>query len=143
MRRALVALVSCSSLLLTGLLAGSWLASSALAQDIGAAREAICCGTACCLIDGMCKSGDPESDRHANPRNPCEVCDPAVSQSEWTTVAGCVPPDAGTPPAQPDAGTPPVTPPPSGGCSVAGAGGAGASFALAVVGLALVWRRRR
>lgn len=136
MRRALVALVSCCSLLL----GGSWLASSALAQDIGAAREAVCCGAACCLIDSVCASGNPESPSHANPRNPCEVCDPAMSQFEWTTVPGCVPPDAGT---RADAGSPPVTPPPRGGCSAAGAGGAGAGVALALLGVALVWRRRR
>lgn len=140
MRRALVALVS------SLLLGGSWLAGSALAQDIGAAREAVCCGPACCLIDSVCASGNPASPSHANPRNPCEVCDPEMSQSEWTTVPGCVPPDAGMRAdagTRADAGSPPVTPPPSGGCSASGAGGAGAGLALAVLGVALVWRRRR
>jgi uncharacterized protein (TIGR03382 family) len=133
MRRAVIALVSCSSLLL----AGSWLASSALAQDVGAAREAVCCGAACCLIDGDCLT-----DGEANSRNPCEVCEPAMSQSEWTTTAGCVAPDSG-PATEPDAGSPPPPPPPSGGCSASGAGSAGIGVALGVLGLALAWRRRR
>jgi MYXO-CTERM domain-containing protein len=134
MRRAFIALVTCSSFLL----AASWLAGSALAQDIGAAHEAVCCGATCCLVDGQCKT-----DGMANDHNPCEVCNPAMSQSEWTPVPGCVPPDAGAEPVEPDAGTP-VTPPRSGGCAASGTGGPlGLGFALGVAGLALVWRRRR
>jgi len=90
MPRTLALLIASSSLL----------AVPALAQDVGASREGICCGASCCLIDGNCRiEGQKE------PGNPCNVCDPAESQFAWTAVSGCVPPDAGQPAGEPDAGT--------------------------------------
>lgn len=127
MPRTLALLIASSSLL----------AVPALAQDVGASREGICCGASCCLIDGNCRiEGQKE------PGNPCNVCDPAESQFAWTAVSGCVPPDAGQPAGEPDAGTPSSGG--GGGCAVTG----GNSSALGVLGgmaaLALVvWRRRR
>lgn len=125
MKRALAVLL-CSSF---------WLAGSALAQDVAASHEAICCGSSCCLIDGDCLTdGEPNS------RNACQVCDPSMSQVEWTPVAGC---DAGQS-AQPDAGSDAgASGGGGGGCAIA-PGASGAFGGLVAFGaLALVWRRRR
>ncbi len=40
----------------------------------------ICCGGACCFIDGACRTTG-----QINPANQCESCNPAVSQLNWTT----------------------------------------------------------
>lgn len=102
-------------------------AGVAMAQDVGASHEGVCCGPTCCFIDGECLS-----DGNTNPRNECQSCDPSMSQTEWTTMDGCTPRDAG--------GDPPDT---GGGCSVS----TGATAApLLGAGLALVFfalRRRR
>lgn len=147
--------------------------ASALADDsdVGAAREAVCCGASCCLIEGTCYgTGD------VNPVDPCLSCQPSESQAAWSPVAGCGgdagpgPVDAG-PITEPDAGSPepdagPTTPPRDagttpamdagttpgtdagapvsrgGGCSV-GARGAPSPALFALLALGLLARRRR
>ena len=94
---------------LSVLFAGSLFAvSGARADDpdIGVSRQAICCGTSCCLIDGVCLSRG-----ETNPTNSCEECNPSVAgQTAWSAIPGCVPTDAGPvtmdagPIASPDAG---------------------------------------
>lgn len=130
MRRALLGLLSASFFSI---------AAPAFAEDdVGAAREAICCGATCCLIDGMCLHANDE-----NPTNPCQICDPSQSQAQWTTVEGCSPaqPDAGSS-TPPDAGS--TTPPPSGGGGCAVGTGGGAPLGLIVLAVAaLRFRRRR
>lgn len=86
---------------------------------------AVCCGANCCCIDGNIQSsGD------TNPANPCEICSPSASTTDWTPRSDC-----GS-----DAGT--TTPPDDdGGCSAAG-GPAGA-YGFALVGAALAFFRRR
>lgn len=128
MLRVFAAIV-CSSFL--------WLAGSlALAQDVGAAQEGICCGATCCLIDGTCLS-----DGDVNPANSCEVCDPATSQAAWTTLDGCGQPDSGSQPEMDAGSTPP--PPSGGGCSVAQSG-EGAPLALTgLLAAVFLFRRRR
>lgn len=127
MRRAIFA--STLALLLTA-------PAAAQDDDVGAAVEAICCGMECCLI-GTCRGRG-----QVNPDNSCEMCDPSTSQSEWTAIPGCVPPDAGTPPAT-DAGS--TTPPPDdgGGCSVGATGARGPLALLSLVGGLALFRRRR
>ncbi|MCC7535112.1 MAG: hypothetical protein IT379_02795 [Deltaproteobacteria bacterium] len=45
--------------------------------------RAICCGAACCFIDGACRStGAPD------PASACRSCQPATSQTQWTVAAG-------------------------------------------------------
>ncbi|MFK7987937.1 MAG: hypothetical protein AB8I08_18100, partial [Sandaracinaceae bacterium] len=61
-------------------------AGASAQDDVGAATEAICCGSACCAIP----EGDAFQARDdVNPNNACEVCDPSVSNSEWTAVPSC------------------------------------------------------
>ena len=67
-------------------------------SDVGSATYAICCGADCCcpsLGDGRrINNGD------RNPANPCEICDPSMTQTAWTPVPDCDAGMAGT-----DAGT--------------------------------------
>ena len=46
--------------------------------DVGSRTDAICCGMTCCLIGGCRANGD------SNPADPCEICDPAADQFDWT-----------------------------------------------------------
>lgn len=82
----------------------------------------VCCGANCCFIDAMCRTRGA-----LNPANACQACDPSMSQSAWSAVPGCTPPnDAGPPPATDGGGiVPPIDagstdaggpmPPPDGG----------------------------
>lgn len=104
-------------------------------DDVGAASEAICCGAECCAI--------PEGDgcqarNEVNPANACEVCDPSMSQSGWTAMAGCAD-DAGSTGGT-DAGT---TPTDDGGCAVSPGGSSHAGMALGLVALGALFVRRR
>ena len=70
--------------------------------DLGVTEEPVCCGAACCLIEGACYArGDTRRD------DPCSECDPSVSQVAWTAVCdgggaavddASVAPDSGPPP---------------------------------------------
>jgi MYXO-CTERM domain-containing protein len=119
----------------------SILASAAAAQeDVGASREAICCGANCCLIGGECFTrGD------TNPADDCQECDPSVSQTAWTDVDGCGGgSDAGpTDPPEVDAGSGGDTDPGDGGCSVGATGSAAPGAILALLAGLAFWRRRR
>ncbi len=142
MRRTAARLASLTALCV-GLSAGLTTGSAAAQDDDVAARvEAICCGATCCLIDGMCRTRDEQ-----NPANGCQVCDPSMSQTQWTDMAGCGGTDAG--PAGTDAGpgTRDAGPDDSGGggCHVSrGATGGFGGLGLALIAAAgLVLRRRR
>lgn len=109
--------------------------SAAAQDDVGSAVEGICCGVNCCLIGGSCSSrGD------ANPSNPCQTCNPSMSQTAWTDTAGCGGTDSGPPPAR-DAGTGTTD---GGGCSAAtGTGSAAQAGLLGLLGALFLVRRRR
>ncbi len=92
---------------------------------------AVCCGADCCCAgDGIQAPGD------TNPANSCEVCDPSVSQFEWTPVEGCTTGD-------PDMGTGGGGDGGDGGCSAAGGPAGAYGFALVGAALAFLGRRRR
>jgi hypothetical protein len=103
-------------------------------EEVEGTVDTICCGAACCLIDGTCRSSG-----ETNPANMCQRCNPANSQTSWTTTAGCGGTDSG-----------------GGGMDAGGGGGGGggcavsalpAAKALALVpflaGILLIARRRR
>jgi MYXO-CTERM domain-containing protein len=113
------------------LVAAMWFsAGAALAQDVGASQQPVCCGATCCFLDGRCRGTGDE-----NPRNNCEVCDPTMSQTTWTTLSGCTPIDAGRVDAGGGGGG-------GGGCSASA--GASPSASLGVLALGMVaWALRR
>ncbi|MEC7521423.1 MAG: MYXO-CTERM sorting domain-containing protein [Myxococcota bacterium] len=116
----------------------TFVALPAFAQDddVASRVDAICCGANCCLIGGSCFSnGD------VNPDNSCQTCDVSGSQTAWTDMDGCTPPDSGvvTPPA--DSGTGGGEG--GGGCSASPAGSAGPLAFLGLLGALFFVRRRR
>ena len=72
-------------------------AGTTLAQETGSRVDAICCGSSCCRIDGVCYSTGESS-----PSDACLVCQPSRSQTSFTntctggTDAGRGGRDAGT-----------------------------------------------
>ena len=104
-------------------------------EEVGSVTQDICCGGACCLIDGSCRSTE-----EANPADACEFCDPAQSQTGWsqrTTPACSGGTDAGG--GGTDAGGGGGD---DGGCSVGHTGDAPYGL-LGLLGLVLLRRRRR
>lgn len=57
--------------------------ASVLVFAIPLEARAICCGAACCFIDGACRSTGA-----TDPSASCRSCQPGTSQTAWTVAAG-------------------------------------------------------
>ena len=109
-----------------------WGCAAETPEQVGGLDDSICCGVACCSIGGMCFTSGQR-----NPADMCQQCLPANSQVAFSPVPGCGGSDAGTPPRDAGGGS-------GGGCSASGFAPEHAlMFGPFLLGLALVWRRRR
>jgi hypothetical protein len=80
-------------------------------EEVAGTVDTICCGAACCLIDGSCRASG-----ETNPADRCQRCNPANSQTSWTTQAGCGGTDSG-----------------GGGTDAGGGGGGGGGCAVSAL----------